>query len=64
MTTEKKLQLVFNSLERMKNSSIATDNFKEGVSFAMNTLKIFFEDDLLSAGLDAKLDFLIENKIE
>lgn len=62
MTTEKKLQLTFKALERMENMSSPTDDFKQGISYAMNTLKIFFEEDLLVAGLDAKLDFLTDNK--
>lgn len=62
MTTEKKLQLTFNALERMQNMGSPTDDFKQGISYAMNTLKIFFEEDLLAAGLDAKLDFLTDNK--
>lgn len=62
MTTEKKLQLTFKALERMDNLGSPTNDFKQGVSYALNTLKIFFEEDLLAAGLDAKLDFLTDNK--
>lgn len=64
MTTEKKLQLTFKALERMKSNTIQSEEFKDGISFALNTLKIFFEEDLLAAGLDAKLDFLTDNKTE
>jgi hypothetical protein len=64
MTTEQKLEKVFKSLEGLKAKDNVSVSFKQGITAAMNSMKIWFDTELISAEIDPTLDYTIpeENK--
>lgn len=59
MTTEQKLEKVFKSLEGLKAKDNVSVSFKQGITAAMNSMKIWFDAELIAVGIDPTLDYTI-----
>lgn len=59
MKTEQKLEKVFKSLEGLKAKDNVSVSFKQGITAAMNSMKIWFDAELIAVGIDPNLDYTI-----
>lgn len=61
MTTEDKLFMVFQSLNRAKNNSNLSD-MNEGIEFAKDTLKIWFDGECKAIGVGNDMSWFKKNE--